>query len=140
MKEVHCAGGVIRNKLKEIAVVSQQGKSWSFPKGHVDPGEDFLSAAKREILEETGIKDLKLIKEFEIYGRYKVGLDGKDDKSEFKHIHLFLFDCDLGHVELKPQDPDNPEAVWVHKDKVESLLSFPKDRDFFKTVVLPALS
>jgi bis(5'-nucleosidyl)-tetraphosphatase len=34
-------------------------KNWDFPKGEVAPGEDLLEAAVREVLEETGIKDLR---------------------------------------------------------------------------------
>jgi len=33
-------------------------RNWDFPKGELEPGEDALQAAKREVLEETGISDL----------------------------------------------------------------------------------
>jgi 8-oxo-dGTP pyrophosphatase MutT (NUDIX family) len=33
-------------------------KNWDFPKGEVEPGEDPLETAKREVTEETGISDL----------------------------------------------------------------------------------
>ena len=42
------AGGVVVHDGK-ILVVSQQGRSWSLPKGGGEEGEDFLSAAQREI-------------------------------------------------------------------------------------------
>ena len=51
------------NKKGEVLVVNQRGTSWSLPKGHIDFGEDALTAAKREIYEEAGITDLKIIKE-----------------------------------------------------------------------------
>jgi 8-oxo-dGTP pyrophosphatase MutT (NUDIX family) len=33
-------------------------RNWDFPKGLVEPGEDPLAAAKREVKEETGLSDL----------------------------------------------------------------------------------
>ena len=124
------AGGVVVNRKGQVVVVNQNGSSWSLPKGHVENGEDNLTAAKREIYEETGIKDLKLIKEFESYKRHKMGQDGKGNNfSEMKTLHFFLFSTETD--ELKPIDPDNPEARWVDKEDVATLLSHKKDKEFF---------
>ena len=38
---------------------------WQMPQGGVDDGEDYLSAAFRELEEETSVKNVKLIKEIE---------------------------------------------------------------------------
>src|SRR3954463_14635534 len=40
------------------------GRYWDYPKGHVEKGEDDLSAAVRELAEETGIDDIELIEGF----------------------------------------------------------------------------
>ena len=90
-KNTQCAGGIVINNNKDVAIVNQNHDSWSLPKGHIDKGELILDAARREIYEETGIKDVRLIKSLGNYGRYRIGLNGKDDKSEFKTIHIFLF-------------------------------------------------
>jgi 8-oxo-dGTP pyrophosphatase MutT (NUDIX family)/esterase/lipase len=37
------------------------GPSWQFPQGGVDAGEDLLSAARRELEEETGVKSTRLL-------------------------------------------------------------------------------
>lgn len=43
---------LILNRVREKGAVSND---WCIPGGHVDPGETFLQAAKRELFEETGI-------------------------------------------------------------------------------------
>lgn len=129
MKRTQCAGGVVLNKKGLVLLVSQRGNSWGLPKGHIDKGEDPLTAAKREIHEESGVADLKLIKDLGSYERYKIGLDGGDDPSEFKTIHMFLFSTD--QEKLQPLDPCNPEARWVEKEKVIELLTHKKDKEFF---------
>lgn len=126
-EQTRSAGGVVFNDKGEVLVVNQWGKSWSLPKGHIDDGEDMVSAAKREIYEESGIKEenLEFIKELGDYKRYKSG----NDKSELKHIFMFLFETN--QMDLKPIDPHNPEARWVRKEEVLNLLTFDKDKKFF---------
>lgn len=132
MKKTRSAGGVVTNDEGEVLVVSQRGTSWSLPKGHIDAGENALAAAKREIYEESGICDLELIRELGSYERYKIGLDGGEERSELKVITMFLFRT--SEKVLKPVDPDNPEARWVEKSKVPPLLTHEKDKEFFRGV------
>jgi len=128
MIRTESAGGiVIKDDL--VLVVSQHGTSWSLPKGHLEEGEDKIQAAKREIYEETGIKNLVLIKEVGSYQRYRIAKNGNDDRSEFKTI--FMFEFTTNQDILKPTDPENPEAKWVPIGKVAELLTHPKDKDFF---------
>ncbi|MDT5157204.1 MAG: hypothetical protein QOH51_1561 [Acidobacteriota bacterium] len=129
MIKIKSAGGVVLNSTGEVLVVSQNGTSWSLPKGHIEEGEDAFAAAKREIYEESGVKDLELIRELGSYQRYIIGTDGSEDRSGLKSIHLFLFRTK--QTELAPVDPDNPEARWVEKDRVADLLTHPKDKEFF---------
>jgi len=132
MRKTRSAGGVVTNDDGEILVVSQRGTSWSLPKGHIDPGENALVAAKREIYEESGIRDLELIRKLGSYERHKIGLNGGDERSELKMITMFLFRT--REKVLKPVDPDNPEARWVEKSKVAQLLTHEKDKEFFRGV------
>lgn len=132
------AGGVVLNPKGEVLVVQQSGNqgwlSWSLPKGHVEPGEDLIEAAKREIYEESGVTKLNFIKTLGSYKRYTCGKDGLDDRSEYKTIYLYLFVTD--QIDLKPKDPFNPEARWVDKRKVAALLTHRKDKAFFLNSVL----
>ncbi|OIO38353.1 MAG: hypothetical protein AUJ72_02700 [Candidatus Omnitrophica bacterium CG1_02_46_14] len=138
MKRTLSAGGVVLNKKCQVLVVNQQGTSWSLPKGHLDPGETALVAAKREIFEESGVKKLQLIKTLGKYERYRIGLNvHEDDLSELKVIEMFLFKTE--QESLKPQDPQNPEARWVAPEEVSALLTHPKDQAFF-IKIMPELS
>lgn len=119
------AGGVVINSKGQILIVNQKGTSWSLPKGHVESGEDFMTTAKREIYEETGINNIIFVKKLGSYQREKIG-----DPTEIKTIHMFLFKTD--EMELKPQDPENPEARWVEKNKVVNLLTAKEDREFIE--------
>lgn len=132
MIETRSAGGVVLNKDGEVLVVSQHGRSWSLPKGHIEENEDVLTAAKREIKEESGVSSLEQIRELGSYKRYKMAKDGSEDKSELKNITMFLFRTD--EISLQPIDPENPEARWVKKEDVASLLTSPKDKEFWLSV------
>lgn len=130
------AGGVVLNPAGRVLVVNQMGTSWSLPKGHLEEGEAAEAAARREILEEAGLADLKLVRPLGAYTRFKIGRDGGEDRSELKTITMFLFTT--GASALKPGDPENPEARWVDPGRVGRLLTHPKDRAFFLRV-LPSL-
>ena len=123
---------MVTNDEGKVLVVSQRGTSWSLPKGHVDPGENALAAARREIYEESGIRNLELVRELGSYERHKIGVNGGDDRSELKVITMFLFRT--SEKSLKPVDPDNPEARWVDKSKVRQLLTHERDKEFFDGV------
>jgi ADP-ribose pyrophosphatase YjhB (NUDIX family) len=133
-KKTHSAGGVVLNKKGQVLVVNQRGRSWSLPKGHIEEGEAVLEAARREIYEESGLKDLTFVKPLGSYERARIGPQGGEDGAELKHLTFFLFLA--GAEELAPIDPDNPEARWVDPAQVCELLTHPKDREFFKSLSL----
>ena len=129
-KYTDCAGGIIINDKQEIAIVNQNNDSWSLPKGHIDKGETILEAAIREIYEETGIKNPKLIKALGSFGRYRIGLNGEDDISEYKTIYIYLFSS--SKKKLTPIDKNNPIAKWVSYNEVRNLLTHKNDKKFFE--------
>jgi 8-oxo-dGTP diphosphatase len=56
-EEIRAAGGVVFDAEGRVAVVHRpRHGDWSLPKGKLDPGEDFETAALREIEEECNLR------------------------------------------------------------------------------------
>ena len=61
-------GIIVLNRQNKIFVGKRKdnpGDKWQMPQGGVDEGEDYITAMKRELKEETGIENIKIIKEIE---------------------------------------------------------------------------
>ncbi len=62
------------------------GDKWQMPQGGVDEGEDYITAMKRELVEETSISSIQIIKEIEKIYQYELpkNLIGIIWKGKFK--------------------------------------------------------
>jgi len=93
-------------------------KNWDFPKGLVEPGENELAAAKREVEEETGLADLD----------YPFGDEFKETVpySGNKVARYYLAETDVEKIELPVSPelgrPEHHEYRWVSFDEAEDLL------------------
>ena len=86
-------GIILLNNKNQVFVGKRKdnpGDKWQMPQGGVEDGEDFLTAMKRELHEETSIKNIKIIKEIKQMYEYElpknlIGLYGKvnlEDKNK----------------------------------------------------------
>lgn len=57
---IEAGGGLVLNEKGEFLTIFRNG-TWDLPKGKLEKGEDFASAALREVEEETGLPGLKLV-------------------------------------------------------------------------------
>lgn len=57
---------------------------WDFPKGHVEEGESEIETLKREVAEETGIKDAKVIPGFKKEIKYFYKAKGEEREEREK--------------------------------------------------------
>ena len=127
------AGGIILNPEGKVLLVCQHNNSWSFPKGGIEPGENALLAARREIAEEAGITELTLLAELGSYERYSIAKDGVGEQKELglRPRTLFLFST---HASPKPDHVETTDVRWVTPDEALELLTHPKDKEFFASV------
>jgi 8-oxo-dGTP pyrophosphatase MutT (NUDIX family) len=111
------AGGVVvrveKSKTLIVLIRDRGDHEYVLPKGGVEYGETLEQAAIREIEEEAGFRNLKLLGELGMGER----LGGK--KSVWQKTHYFLFLTD--EKEGKPTDRRDWEVAWFDMDKLPEL-------------------
>ena len=68
-------GKIVLNKQNKIFIGKRKdnpGDKWQMPQGGVDEGEDYITAMKRELLEETSIQNIEIIKEIDKIYQYEL--------------------------------------------------------------------
>ncbi len=126
MKSIR-AGGVVLNAENKIALANEH--LWGFPRGGVNEGEDYITTAKREIFEETGLEDFTSIQELGVYERYPNGITAETPGSFPMEIHMFLFKTSY-NGELHPKDENVKEASWFTYEETLEKLHNEVDREF----------
>lgn len=116
-----------------IALVQHKENTvWLFPKGHIDEGETDEEAARREIEEETGLRDLELLDDLGSYERPRMYKDNREHEGEIAKIHMFLFAAQP-HAILSPSF-EIGQARWVSYREVADVIGNDKDRVWYMTV------
>jgi len=89
---------------------------WGFPKGHVEKGEGLEQTVKREIKEETGLEDIKIIKEFQEQEKY---FFTRDRKKIYKTVTFLLAETKTKKVIISLE---HLNYKWlVYKEALEKL-------------------
>ena len=68
-------GIVVLNNKNQVFVGKRKdnpGDKWQMPQGGVDTGENYIEAMKRELAEETGIKNIKILKKIDRIYQYEL--------------------------------------------------------------------
>jgi len=127
-----CAGIVLLNNNKKVFVgkridsvltigknLKNQKQFWQMPQGGIDPDENFLHAAKRELKEETGIESVKLIKEVNEWLEYDLpeNLLGKIWKGKYRgqkqKWFIMEFVGDEKEININTKNPEFLDWKWI---------------------------
>ena len=129
MKRQFSAGGIVFNDKGEVLVTQHsQNKNWSFPKGHIDPGQTTEEAALREVREEGGV-----VAEIISKVGYSKFIFSQDRKKIFKVVTYFLMKYTSG--DPKDHDWEVSEAGWYTVEDALKQLSYPQDKTLLKKAI-----
>ena len=113
---------VNKERTKVIMIYHNIYKSWAWTGGHADGEEDLLKVAIKELKEETGVQNVKILKD-DIFSLEIVPVAGhiKREKYVSTHVHLnltYLLEVDEKEM-LKIKEDENSGVKWVELDDVE---------------------
>ena len=130
-------GIIVLNNNNQVFVGKRKdnpGDKWQMPQGGVDKGEDFITAMRRELIEETSIKNIKILKEIQNMYQYELpkNLVGIIWKGKFRgqrqkwFITKFLGKDD--EINLDTQHPEFIDWKWIDPhDLPEVIVDFKKE-------------
>tara|TARA_B100000579_G_scaffold349159_1_gene302642 strand:+ start:1202 stop:1678 length:477 start_codon:yes stop_codon:yes gene_type:complete len=124
-------GIIVLNRFNKVFVakrIDNPKNFWQMPQGGVDEGEDFLSAAYRELEEETSIKNVKLIKEIDVITTYELpkhllGIiwKGKYKGQKQKWFLMRYLGTDK-EINIKTNTPEFLEWKWIDIDMITEVV------------------
>ena len=115
---VEAAGGLVKRTDNKLLFIFRNNK-WDLPKGGVEKKELIIDAAKREVIEETGVSDI--IVKNKISETYHIFKKGK----RFRLKKTYWFKMSTTYMgKTNPQTEEGIEKTkWVSNKNIEDILN-----------------
>ena len=130
-------GIIVLNKQNKIFVGKRKdnpGDKWQMPQGGVDEGEDYITAMKRELLEETSIQNIEIIKEIDKIYQYElpenlVGIIWKGKyRGQKQKWFITRFLGEENEINLNTKHAEFIDWKWIEPKLLpEVIVNFKKD-------------
>jgi putative (di)nucleoside polyphosphate hydrolase len=129
-------GAIVLNNENKIFVGKRKDNpfdNWQMPQGGVDKNEDYQRALKRELYEETSIKNIEILKEFDEWLEYELPKDllgviwrGKFRGQKQKWF-ITRFKGNEDEININTEHPEFIDWKWIEMDKLpDVIVSFKK--------------
>jgi putative (di)nucleoside polyphosphate hydrolase len=124
-------GIVVLNNENKIFVGRRKDNpidKWQMPQGGVEKNEDYLSAMKRELFEETSIRSIKVLKKLDKCLEYElpINLLGIIWKGEFRgqkqKWFITRFTGNENEININTEHPEFIEWKWIEMDKIPNII------------------
>lgn len=132
MEEIACGAIIFReknNKVEYLIIQHRNDGHWFFPKGKMEENETKMQCAQREILEETGLENLRFIDNFEIEYYYQF-LRGR----QIVNKKVYFYIAEAGKNDKVRLSDEHQNYKWLGFTKAYNLLTHKKSKDSIKKV------
>lgn len=116
----------IGDEIRFLLIKNKRSAHWGFPKGHLEQGEDSVAAAKREVLEETGIH-IDIIDGFKGVSEYKIR------NIINKRVTIYIARTDDTRTVIQESEID--DYIWLTYEKAMTQLKYENDRSILENAV-----
>ncbi|KJR41351.1 NUDIX hydrolase [Candidatus Magnetoovum chiemensis] len=110
-------------------LIQHNAGHWAFPKGHALEGESDEQAAKRELLEETGISDILLLDSPAFKERYELMRNNVKLRKEVTYFIAFV-----KQTEIILQVSEVKDYRWANFKEALSLITFDEAKQLLRSV------
>jgi len=100
---------------------------WDFSKGHIEKGEEDADTVKREVREETGLEDIKIINGFQ--ERIKYYFTATPRRTIFKTVVFYLAETKTKDVKISEE---HIGFKWLSYEEALKQLTFEKPKNVLK--------
>ena len=124
-------GVIVLNEKNRVFVGKRKDNpvdKWQMPQGGVNEGEKLIDAMKRELEEETGIKNIKILKEIDGWSEYELpeNLLGKIWRGKYRgqkqKWFIVKFIGDEDEINLKTSKPEFIEWKWLDIENLPGVI------------------
>ena len=124
-------GIIVLNSENKVFVgkrIDNISDKWQMPQGGVDKNENYTDAMKRELCEETSIKNIEILKILEGWQEYELPheLLGKIWRGKYRgqkqKWFIVRFLGKLEEINLKTVNPEFIEWKWIEVDQLPNVI------------------
>ena len=124
-------GIIVLNEKNKVFVAKRIDNSknfWQMPQGGINDGEDYLSAAYRELAEETSIKSVELIKEIDgtmtyLLPNHLLGIIWKGKyKGQKQKWFLMKFTGNEKEIDIETKNPEFLDWKWIDLEQITEVV------------------
>lgn len=133
IKRANSAGGVVFRRTgrgHEVLLLQHQGGKWMLPKGTIEVGETPEEVARREVLEEASVTNVRVVADL---GQERYFFFWRSEDTYYdKTVHYFLMEF-IGAEDPRPQTEEGFIACeWVPLEEALSRIKYKETREIVR--------